>query len=96
MTNQELALESVIECILEYGQYPANGKVQFDLYDFLLANRDPSYALELLVASMSSNTQSFDERIARERKTVEALLVQELTGSEMVQELADVMAEDAE
>jgi len=93
MTNQELALESVIECILEYGQYPANGKVQFDLYDFLLDKRDPSYAYELLVASMSSNTQSFEERIARERKTVEALLVYALTDSILVVNRA---AEDAE
>jgi hypothetical protein len=89
----ELALESVIECIMDHGQYPANGKVQFDLYDFLFDNRDPSYALELLVASMSSNTQSFEERIARERKTVEALLVQELTDSILV---ANRAAEDAE
>jgi hypothetical protein len=89
----ELALESVIECIMDHGQYPANGKVQFDLYDFLFDNRDPSYALELLVASMSSNTQSFEERIARERKTVEAMLVEHLTGSKLV---ANRAAEDAE
>ena len=89
----ELALESVIECILDHGQYPANGKVEFDLYDFLFDKRDPSYALELLVASMSSDTQSFEERIARERKTVESLLVYALTDSRLVVERA---AEDAE
>ena len=93
MTNQELALESVIECIMDHGQYPANGKVEFDLYDFLFDKRDPSYALELLVASMSSDTQSFEERIARERKTVESLLVYALTDSRLVVERA---AEDAE
>ena len=90
----ELALESVIECIMDHGQYPANGRVEFDLYDFLFDNRDPSYALELLVASMSSNTQSFEERIARERKTVESLLVRELTDSRLVADHA--AAEDAE
>ena len=89
----ELALESVIECILDHGQYPANGKVEFDLYDFLFDKRDPSYALELLVASMSSDTQSFEERIARERKTVEAMLVEHLRDSELV---ADHAAEWAE
>ena len=40
----ELALESVIECIMEDGQYPKNGRAQFDLYEYLLDNRDPSYA----------------------------------------------------
>jgi hypothetical protein len=90
------ALQDVIECILECGQYPANGRVEFDLYDFLFEHRDPSYALEMYVASMSSDIWSFEQRVQRERKTVESLLVQELTGSEMVQELADVMAEDDE
>ena len=32
----ELALESVIEIILAHGQYPAKGRVQFDLHEFLL------------------------------------------------------------
>jgi hypothetical protein len=73
MTNQELALESVIECIMEDGQWPKNGRAQFDLYEFLLDKRDPSYAYELLVASMSNDTRALETRIARERKTVEAM-----------------------
>ena len=93
MTNQELALESVIECIMEDGQWPKNGRAQFDLYEFLLDKRDPSYAYELLVASMSNDTRSLETRIARERKTVEALLVEHLRDSELV---ADHAAEWAE
>ncbi len=89
----ELALESVIECIMDHGQYPANGRVEFDLYDFLFDNRDPSYALEMYVAAMSSDTLSFDIRVERERKLVEAVLFKHLTGSELVAERA---AEDAE
>tara|TARA_R110000868_G_scaffold70430_1_gene206905 strand:+ start:4886 stop:5227 length:342 start_codon:yes stop_codon:yes gene_type:complete len=94
------ALQDAIECILEHGQYPANGRVQFDLYNFLFehrnGHRDSSFALEMYVASMSSDIQSFEERIEQEREAVCALLVKELTGSEMVQDLADVMAEDDE
>ena len=89
----ELALESVIECIMDHGQYPANGRVEFDLYDFLFDNRDPSYALEMYVAAMSSDTLSFEIRVERERKLVEAVLFKHLTGSELVAERA---AEDAE
>ena len=89
----DLALESVIECIMEDGQYPKNGRAQFDLYEYLLDNRDPSYAYELLVASMSNDTRAFDIRIARERKTVEAMLVEHLRDSELV---ADHAAEYAE
>jgi len=84
----ELALESVIETIFEYGQYPKNGRALFDLYDYLLDTRDPSYAYELLVASMSNDTFSLETRIARERKTVEAMLVEILRDSHWVADLA--------
>lgn len=93
MTNQELALESVIECIMEDGQWPKNGRAQFDLYEYLLDNRDPSYAMEMYVASMSSNTRAFEDRIERERKTVEAMLVEHLRDSELVADLAAECAE---
>ena len=91
----ELALESVVECIMDHGQYPANGRVEFDLYEFLFENRDPSYAMEMYVAAMSSNTRAFENRIERERKFVEAVLIKHLTGSDIVDDLAaEYAAED--
>ena len=89
----ELALETIVECILDHGGYPAQGRRQFDLYDFLFDNRDPSYAMEMYVSAMSSDTRAFETRIERERKLVEAVLFKHLTGSELVAERA---AEDAE
>jgi len=89
----EVALESVIECVMEDGQWPKNGRAQFDLYEFLLDKRDPSYAMEMYVASMSNDTRALETRIARERKTVEAMLVEHLRDSELV---ADHAAEWAE
>ena len=89
----ELALETIVECILDHGGYPARGRRQFDLYDFLFDNRDPSYAMEMYVAAMSNDTLSFEIRVERERKLVEAMLFKHLTGSELVAERA---AEDAE
>ena len=90
----ELAREVVIECILNHGKYPAKGRVKFDLYDYLLEHRDPSYAMELLVSSMSSNTGALEVRIKRERKTVEMMLVKHLTGSELVADHATEYAEE--
>jgi hypothetical protein len=89
----ELALETIVECILDHGGYPAQGRRQFDLYDFLFENRDPSYAMEMYVAAMSSDTLSFEIRVERERKTVEAMLIEHLRDSDLVAERA---AEDAE
>ena len=87
------ALESVIEIILDHGKYPAKGRVLFDLYEFLLEERDPSYAHEMYVASMSSNTRAFEDRIERERATVTEMLEKHLRNSDLV---ADYAAEYAE
>ena len=92
----ELALETIVECILDHGGYPAQGRRQFDLYEFLLENRDPSYAMEMYVASMSSNTRALENRIERERASVEAMLIKHLTGSELVADLAAEYAAENE
>ena len=85
----ELALESVIEIILDHGQYPAKGRAKFDLYEFLLEERDLSNAYELYIASMSSNTRAFEDRIERERATVTQMLEKHLRNSELVAEYAE-------
>ena len=89
----ELALESVIETIFEYGQYPKNGRAQFDLYDYLL-DRDPSYAAEMYVAALSDNEYALQVRRDRERKTVEAMLIEHLRDSHWVADLAAEYAEE--
>jgi len=85
-TERELAraLEEIVECILDHGGFPKQGRRQFDLYDWLFDNRDSSYAMEVYVAAMSSDTRALETRIARERKLVEAVLIKHLTGSDMV------------
>ena len=85
----ELALEDVVETILDHGKYPAKGRVQFDLYEYLLENRDPSYMLEMYVASMSNKTEAFADRIERERKTVTEMLEKHLRNSDLVAEYAE-------
>ena len=91
----ELALEDVVETILDCAMWPKpqKGRSQFDLYDFLLEHRDPSYAYELLVSSLSSNTSAFEDRIERERKWVEARLIEHLSDSNIVYDRAVENAE---
>jgi len=90
----DLALEKAVETIISHGQYPARGRAKFDLYDFLLEHRDPSYAIEMYVASMSSNTRAFKDCIERERNTVEAMLIEHLKDSDLVAEIvAEIAAE---
>jgi len=92
--HMELALIEVVETIIEYGQWPKNGRAQFDLYDYLLDNRDPSYAAEMYVASLSSNDTALENRRGRERKSVEALLTEHLRDSHWVADLAAEYAEE--
>ena len=92
--HYELALECVVETVMDYGQWPHKGKAEFDLYEFLLDERDPSYAHELYVASMSSNTRAFEDRIERERKTVTVMLEKHLKNSDFVADLAAEYAEE--
>ena len=90
----ELALEEVVETILNYGQWPMKGRPKFDLYDFILEHRDTSFLLEMYVAAMSSNTEAFADRIERERTHVEGLLIAHLRDSDLVAELAERNAAD--
>ena len=86
--HYELALESVVETVMDYGQWPHKGKAEFDLYEWLLDERDSSYAHEMYVASMSSNTRAFEDRIERERNTVQEMLEKHFKDSNIVAELA--------
>ena len=83
-----VALETVVEVVLDYGQWPANGRARFDLYDFLLEERDPSFAWEMYLASFSSNTEAFADRIEREHKKVKVMLEDHLIDSDIVYDLA--------
>ena len=91
----ELALEEVVECVLEYGQWPKKGRAQFDLYDYLTENLDPSYAWEMYLCAVSDNSEALANRIKGERAEVERILIKHLTGSDMVTErAAEIAAED--
>ena len=90
----ELALEEIVECVLQYGQWPKQGRANFDLYDWLMENRDPSYAWEMYLCSISDNSQALENRIRRERASVEAILLTHLQGSDMVQDLANERASE--
>ena len=92
--HYELALEEIVEGVLNHGQWPRKGRSRFDLYDFILEHRDTSFLVELYVSAMSSNAQAFEDRIERERRNVEELLIAHLRDSEIVQELAEENAAD--
>jgi len=92
--HYELALDEVVDSILEYGQWPTSGRAQFDLYDYLLDNIDSSYPMEMYVASLSSNDTALENRRNRERKAVTNMLLKHLAKSDFVADLAAEYAEE--
>ena len=93
--DYELALEHVVETVMDYGMWPqpTNGKLtrsEFDLYDFLNEERDPSYFLEMYIGAITGNDIS--DRIYREQATVKEMLEKHFKNSDIV---ADVAAEYA-
>ena len=96
--DYDLALDLVIETIMTHGMWPEpkRGKFtksQFDLYDFLLENRDPSYFLEMYLGVLTGS--NIWERTQREIKTVEAMLADHFRGSEIVEIVAlDISREE--
>ena len=89
--DYELALEQVIETIMKHGMWPAPKrkkytKSKFDLYDFLLENRDPSYFLEMYLAVLTR--ANLRAHVVRETKAIELMLEKHLRGSEIVEIVA--------
>jgi hypothetical protein len=54
------------------------------------------FAWEMYVASFSSNTEAFADRIERERKRVEVMLIDHLSDSDIVYDLACYAASEDE
>ena len=96
-SHREQAIEQAVETLMDYGQYPAKGRKQLDLYDILTEERDASYMAELYLAAMSeSNEKAFKERVERERKAVTELLWLWLKDTDLIDELAQDIANEDE
>jgi len=89
--DYELALEQVIETIMDCGMWPEPKRggftrSVFDLYEFLAERQDSSFWLEMYLAVIT-NANMFD-RTQREIKTVEAMLADHFRGSQIVEIVA--------
>lgn len=108
--HMENALESVVETIMLFGEYPQpkRGRYrpfttppapkQFDLYDWILENNivDPSDLREYFILSMNDHSLigPFEAARSRLEKELEKRLKEQLAESEMVQEKAREFAEE--
>jgi hypothetical protein len=97
---EEMALEEVVETILDYGQWPRprigkyQARVEFSLYEFLQEHRDPSFMLEMYEACICDDNDQLEIRRIRERKEIAEMLTAHLRNSDMVAEHAEFLAAD--
>ena len=64
-SHREQAIEQAVETLMDYGQYPAKGRKQLDLYDILTEERDASYMAELYLAAMAEQHDFSKTRFSR-------------------------------
>jgi len=97
-SHRKQAIKQAVETLMDYGQYPAKGRKQLDLYDILTEERDPSYMAELYIAAMAEqhDSYSFRERVEKERMAVIELLRVWLKDTDLIDELAQDIANDEE
>jgi len=88
------ALDDIVEEVLDTGKFPQLGRTEVDLYEFVADNLDTSYAFELVVAALSTNKQALEIRIERLHDMVEAMLKKDIADTDMLEELAQEMADD--
>jgi hypothetical protein len=97
---EEMALEEVVETILDYGQWPRprigkyQARVEFSLYEYLQEHRDPSFMLEMYEAAICDDNDQLEIRRIRERKAIAEMLTAHLRNSDIVHEHSEFMAAD--
>ena len=96
-SHREQAIEQAVETLMDHGQYPAKGRPQLELYDVLMEERDTVYMNELYIACLSNmRPYLLQERIENERKAVTAILWAWLKDTDLIDELAQDIANEDE
>lgn len=94
------ALESVVEDILTFGQYPRphKGRIRppdFDLQDWMTEHYDPADLANLAMCAVIDYGNDFAERRLKEYKRLEQRLLDELRDHDFVYDVARDMACEA-
>ena len=99
------ALDDVVECLISYARWPAPPlpclrpkparPIEFDLREWVNEHIDPAEMVDLYVSMISDFSLEHDTRRHAETSRVEAMLREELRDSNIVQERAEKLAEEA-
>jgi len=88
------ALDAIVEEVLDTGKFPQQGRTEIDLYEFITEELDSSFAYELVVAALGNNKQALGHRIERLHDMVEAMLKKDIADTDMLEEMAQELADD--
>ena len=90
------ALTDIVDEVMDYGRYPRLGRAQVDLYEFVSEHLDTSYAFELVIAVLSSDKETVQTRISRLYDQVQEMLKKHYIDTDLVEELAQEIADASE
>ena len=90
------ALTDIVDEVMDYGRYPRRGRAQVDLYEFVSEHLDTSFAFELVVAVLSSDKETVQTRIGRLYDQVGGALKKHYIDTDLVEELAQEIADASE
>ena len=88
------ALTDIVDEVMDYGRYPRFGRAQVDLYEFVSEHLDTSYAFELVVAVFYTDKHALRARVGRLYDQVQKMLKKHYIDTDLVEELAQDMAND--
>jgi ABC-type enterochelin transport system ATPase subunit len=92
--DRDGAIKQIIEDLFAYGRYPENGRIEFDLSEFLADYWGEQDLARFAVTVFGGNNERIIDAIAMMRERAEIILRRELEDLDITDELAQEIAND--
>jgi ABC-type enterochelin transport system ATPase subunit len=92
--DRDGAIKQIIDDLFAYGRYPENGRIEFDLSDFLADQWGEQDLARFAVTVFGGNNERIIDAIAMMRERAEIILRRELEDLDITDELAQEIAND--
>ena len=92
--DRDGAIKQIIDDLFAYGRYPENGRIEFDLSEFLADYWGEQDLARFAVTVFGGNNERIIDAMATMRERAEIILRRELEDLDITDELAQEIADD--
>lgn len=92
--DRDGAIKQIIDDLFAYGRYPENGRIEFDLSEFLADHWGEQDLARFAVTVFGGNNERIIDAMATMRDRAEIILRRELEDLDITDELAQEIAND--